>query len=67
VKRTYGYAATTKLKGNAADGLFTKPSVLALIVYLMEGKAVISDIRERERGLIPPESILESLYKTVCK
>jgi hypothetical protein len=41
--------------------------VLALIVYSMEGKAVISDIRERERGFIVPESILESLYKTVCK
>jgi hypothetical protein len=26
VKRTYTYAATTKLKRNAADGLFTKPS-----------------------------------------
>lgn len=41
--------------------------VLALIVYSMEGEAVISDIRERERGFTVPESILESLYKTVCK
>ena len=41
--------------------------VLALIVYSMEGEAVISDIRERERGFIVPESILESLYKTICR
>ena len=41
--------------------------VLALIVYSMEGEVVISDIREREGGFIVPESILENLYKTVCK
>lgn len=44
-----------------------KHRVLALIVYSMGGKAVISDIRERERGFIVPESIFENLYKTVCK
>ena len=27
MKRTYWYAATTKVKRNAADGLFTKPSI----------------------------------------
>ena len=41
--------------------------VLALIVYSLKGKAVISDIRERELGLIAPESIFENLYKTLCK
>ena len=41
--------------------------VLVLIVHSMEGEAVISDISQRERGFIVPESILESLYKTVCK
>jgi hypothetical protein len=30
VKRTFRYAATTKLKRNAADGLFTKPSMVTL-------------------------------------
>ncbi len=41
--------------------------VLVLIVHSMEGEAVISDNRERERGFIIPESILESFYKTVCR
>ena len=40
---------------------------LALIVHSMQGEALISDFRERERGFIVPESILESLYKTVCR
>ena len=41
--------------------------VLALLVYSMEGKAVISDIRERERDFTVPESILESFCKSVCR
>jgi hypothetical protein len=34
VERTYRYAVTTKLKRNAADGLFTKPSTLSLVDVL---------------------------------
>ena len=41
--------------------------VLMLIVYFMEGQAIISDIRRKERGFMIPGSILESLYKGVCK
>jgi len=37
MNRPYRYAATTKLKRNAADGLFTKPSIFHghFVVYLL--------------------------------
>lgn len=41
--------------------------VSMLSVYSMEGEVTISDVRERERDFIVPESILDSFYRTVCK
>jgi len=40
---------------------------VALVVYSMEGKVVISDTRERKMDFILPDSILEGFYKTVCR
>jgi hypothetical protein len=40
---------------------------VALVVYSMEGKVVISDFRERGLDFILPASILEGFYKTLCK
>lgn len=40
---------------------------VALVVYSMEGKVVISDFRERGLDFILPDSILEGFYKTVCQ
>jgi hypothetical protein len=39
----------------------------ALVVYSMEGKAVISDFRERGIDFILPDSILEDFCRTLCK
>jgi hypothetical protein len=40
---------------------------VALVVYSMEQKVVISDFRERGLDFILPDSILEGFYKTLCK
>lgn len=37
--------------------------VLALIVYSMEGKVIISDRKELDQDFLVPEAILESFYK----
>jgi hypothetical protein len=39
---------------------------VALVVYSMEEKVVISDFRERRLDFILPDSILEIFYKTLC-
>ena len=40
---------------------------VALVVYSMEEKVVISDFKERGLDFILPDSILEGFYKTLCK
>ena len=40
---------------------------VALVVYSMEEKVVISDFRERGLDFILPDSILEGFYQTLCK
>ena len=40
---------------------------VALVVYSMEGKVVISDFRERGLDFILPDSIWEGFYKTLCQ
>jgi hypothetical protein len=40
---------------------------VALVVYSMEGKVVISDFRERGLDFMLPDSIFKSFYRRVCK
>jgi len=40
---------------------------VALVVYSMEEKVVISDFKARGLDFILPDSILEGFYKTVCR
>ncbi len=41
--------------------------VVAVVVYTMEEKVVISDFKERGLDFILPVSIWEGLYKTLCR
>ncbi len=40
---------------------------VAVVVYTMEKKVVISDFKERGLDFILPDSIWEGLYKTLCR
>jgi len=40
---------------------------VAVVVYTMEEKVVISDFKERGLDFILPDSIWEGLYKTLCR
>ncbi len=40
---------------------------VAVVVYTMEGKVVISDFKERGLDFILPDSIWQGFYKTLCR
>jgi hypothetical protein len=40
---------------------------VAVVVYTLEKKVVISDFKERGLDFILPDSIWQGLYKTLCR